>query len=99
MKKLLAVAMFMALAFGSPVMAQTKCGDKETMERRLSEKFGESRRGIGFDGIYLVALWASSESGSWTILLIRPNGIACIGASGMNWKDDDWESVIRGDDA
>jgi len=99
MKLFAAVAMLVACTFVTPVVAQTQCGDREKMERRLAEKFGESRRGSGFDGTYVVALWASTDSGSWTILLLRPNGIACIGASGMNWRDDDWKNIIPGDPA
>jgi hypothetical protein len=34
----------------------------------------------------MVELFVSS-AGSWTMLVTRPNGIACVAAAGQGWAD------------
>lgn len=82
-----------ALVFGSaatapPVAeAQTICGPRERLVERLAAVYDEHQRGIGLRGSAAVyELW-SAESGSWTLLVTRPDGSACVLANGLYWTD------------
>ena len=63
--------------------AQMVCGKRTDMIQQLGEKYGETRRSLGLAGARgVVELYASEETGSWTILLTSPQGTACMMAAG-----------------
>lgn len=68
--------------------------------KRLAENYNERRIGNGTaeHGRVLIELWGS-VSGTFTIMIVRPNGIACLAAAGSNWRWSDGVSVIIGDPA
>ena len=67
----------------TPATAQMVCGKRTDMVRQLDEKYGETRRSLGLaEGRGVVELFASEETGSWTILLTSPQGTACMMAAG-----------------
>lgn len=63
--------------------AEPNCGPRAAVVTHLSENFGESRQSIGMgqDG-RVVELFASLETGSWTITVTLPNGTTCLVAAG-----------------
>ena len=66
--------------------AQT-CSDHETMVRHLAEGWGESRQSIALDaGNSMVELFASPETGTWTMTLTQPGGQTCMVASGHSFE-------------
>jgi len=48
----------------------------------LTKKFGEKRTAIGLVSDKGVIELFSSKSGSWTAIFTRPDGVACVMASG-----------------
>ena len=86
MKLLLTVAML--VAFGGPLAAQSTCDIHSNMILELDLKYGEGRLGIGMGRSNLFELWASAETGSWTILEVFPSGMACVRAAGEGWMVD-----------
>lgn len=65
----------------------TPCGDRGAIVARLAEKYGESRQSIGIGGNNtLVEVFASRETGSWTILMTTAEGRSCLIASGQNYE-------------
>ena len=59
------------------------CGKRAEIVRQLGEKFGETRRSAGIaQGQGVVEIYASDETGSWTILITSPQGTACLLAAG-----------------
>ena len=84
----------MSLAFGMaatapPAFAQTSCGPHDRIIEKLGMKYGENNVGRGLQSATrLIEVWRSKEKGSWTILLVRPDGLTCIMASGMAWVDE-----------
>lgn len=77
----------LALALGAPALpaqAQTEtCADHDTMVRHLAEGWGESRQSVALDaGNSMVELFASPETGTWTMTVTRPGGPTCMIASG-----------------
>ncbi len=68
---------------------QMVCGKRADMVRQLGEKYGETRRSMGLAaGRGVVELYASEETGSWTILITSPQGTACMMAAGQAFQID-----------
>lgn len=83
----------MALIFGAlaaapptPGIAQVACGYRSDIVAALAGKYGESQRGVGIQSPTSVfEVWASAKSGTWTILMTRPDGTSCLMANGVGW--------------
>lgn len=70
---------------GAPMV----CGKRTDLVQQLDEKYGETRRSLGVTaGRGLVELYASEETGSWTILVTTPQGTACLMAAGQAFQID-----------
>lgn len=71
------------LLFVVPVQAQSYCGKHGDVVDRLAQRFGETRRSMGFaDGVGVVEVYASAETGTWTILVTDAHGVSCLIATG-----------------
>lgn len=90
MKKLAAATMglsLMALAAQQVAAQANNCGPRQAILQRLSEKFGETRQSIGMSGENsVVEVFASSETGTWTITVTTANGVTCLVASGQAFE-------------
>ncbi len=85
----MAAIVIAAMWFASAAQAQTVCGSRDVIVKKLGEKYGERRRGGGLTGPRgIVEIWASEETGTWTILKTTPNGKTCVMAVGTAWQDD-----------
>lgn len=63
------------------------CGNRDLVVERLTEKYGESRQSIGMAPKgRVVEVFASLETGTWTITVTMPNGITCLVASGQSFE-------------
>ena len=71
------------LSAGMAQAQGTQCSDHEDMERMLAENWGESRQSIALDAAdSMVELFASPETGTWTLTVTQPGGQTCMIASG-----------------
>jgi len=63
------------------------CAPHEDVVKRLTESYGETRRGIGIarQGA-VMEVYASDQSGSWTITVTLPDGMTCLIASGQAYE-------------
>lgn len=67
--------------------AALSCADHATMVRHLAQHWGESRQAIALDAANsVVEMFASPETGSWTITVTEPGGPTCMVASGHFWE-------------
>ena len=81
-----AAAALAALAL--PAEAQQVCAPRDQIVKRLADTYGEARQGLGLQGGRLVVeLYASAETGTWTIIATRPDGTACAMAAGHEWRE------------
>ena len=80
-----------ALALAPDVAAaQQLCAKRDQIVSRLEGRYGESRQGFGLQGSKLIVeLFYSAETGSWTILATRPDGVACALGAGQGWTEQD----------
>ena len=71
-----------ALADGTAV-----CAPREQVAARLAERFGETPRAMGLNGdAALLEIFASEETGSWTLVITGADGTACIIATGQAFQ-------------
>ncbi len=73
----------------TPAFAQQQqnCGSRDTVVDRLSSKYGESRQSIGMAPKgRVVEVFASQETGTWTITVTTANGMMCLVASGQSYE-------------
>lgn len=67
------------------------CGDRSAVVERLADKYGEFQVAVEYVSEDTAGeLWASEESGTWTVLVVNPHGDACIVSSGEGWV---WKAV------
>ena len=73
------------------------CGARDSVVATLGKKYGEIRRGGGLAGpTAIFEIWASEATGTWTILMTSPDGMACVMAAGDVWQDDFGELTPAG---
>jgi hypothetical protein len=73
-----AAAALWAAFFAPASMAQTPCMDLGQAAERLERAHGEvpTWRGVSVRG-YAIVLFESAEKGTWTIVMVRGDGLAC----------------------
>lgn len=88
--KYLAALLLLGAATSTPALAQQNCAERGAVVERLAEKYGESRQsiGLGTQG-RVMEIFASTETGTWTITVTTPNGMTCLVASGQAFENVD----------
>lgn len=81
-----------------PAQSQSNnCAPREAVVGRLSESYGESRQSIGLAaGNRVVEMYASPETGTWTLLMTLPDGLTCILGAGQAFERLDEEVTPAG---
>jgi hypothetical protein len=87
------VAMTAGLFLGAAIVAAEGraqgrlCADHATVVERLASGYGESRQSIGLSADNtVVEVFASAETGTWTITVTVPGGPTCLLAAGVAWE-------------
>jgi hypothetical protein len=64
-----------------------QCGPRDAVVERLATGYGENRRSLGLAANNaVIEVFASAETGSWTITVTLPNGLMCLLASGQDFE-------------
>lgn len=85
MNRLAAAALAVGILLPCVGQAQTgrNCAPRPHVLERLSDKFGETRKGIGLgSNNAVVEVFSSDKTGTWTITVTMPNGFTCLVAMG-----------------
>lgn len=78
-----------ATTIGSAAHAQSVCGARDSIISQLKQKYGETRQSLGLQqGRGVVEIFASVETGSWTILVTDTRGHSCLMAAGEAFEAD-----------
>lgn len=87
MKGLLTTAALAAALLPAAARADMACGERAGIVAKLDGEFGETRigMGLGHDGL-VVELFASPDSGRWTMLVTFPTGQTCLFGAGEAWQ-------------
>lgn len=81
---MIALAAGFAAFCAAPAQAQmNNCADRATIVQRLAERWGETRQSMGLAANNaVIEVFASAETGTWTITATMPGGPTCLVASG-----------------
>lgn len=97
-----------ALSFGFAVLLSAtqiahsapQCDSREAVTALLADRYGETRRSVGIAGqAAVMELFASDETGTWSITMTLPDGVMCLMASGSNYETVTEELPARGNPA
>jgi len=72
----------------TPAQAQNRnCAPHDTVVERLAQSYGESRQVIAMNAdTSVLEVFASDESGTWTITVTKAGGLTCIVAAGQHYQ-------------
>jgi hypothetical protein len=89
-KRLLGLSLLFGMAATAPpAMAAPNCELRDTLVKQLSSKYSEQLAVGGLQKVQgtqaLMEIWASAETGTFTVLVTNANGISCIVAAGTDY--------------
>ncbi|MGR3712857.1 MAG: hypothetical protein ACU0A6_07030 [Shimia sp.] len=94
-KRLIGGAVLFGMAATAPPLAAQAlhCAARDRVVERLESRFSEVLTGGGLQGAAnsgatLVEVWASKETGTFTVILTNPQGVSCIVAAGTDWHQE-----------
>ena len=67
------------------------CGFRTDLIAQLNQQYGETRQGVTVvDDVSVLELWASKETGSWTVLQTHVDGLTCVQVVGRGFVPKIW---------
>lgn len=82
-----AAALYIVSTTDAAAQGNRNCAPREAVVDRLAEGYGETRRSMGLGANNaVVEVFASDETGTWTITVTTPNGLTCLVASGQSFE-------------
>jgi hypothetical protein len=87
----------LALSLLPAAAAAAGCAPRDVIVERLEGQFSEALNGAGLrDGQSVFEVWASPDSGTWTILVTAADGTSCVVAHGTGWRPGDPAAMVAG---
>lgn len=87
MMKSLVMGVALATATPGTSAAASNCAPRDVVVDRLAARYGESRQSIGLGANNaMVEVFASPETGTWTIIVTTAQGLTCMIASGQAFE-------------
>ncbi|MDJ0995357.1 MAG: hypothetical protein QNI90_17400 [Dinoroseobacter sp.] len=82
------VALLTGALLSTTAAAQMQpCADREKVVQRLNNTYGETVRSMGLGANNgMMEVYASEETGSWSITMTMPDGQTCLIASGQAFE-------------
>ena len=83
---------FGVVALAPPAHAQSglACNTRDNLVKTLEDRYHETLDSVGLQGPeLLIEVWSARDTGSFTVIITKPNGISCVVASGSNWQKFD----------
>ena len=71
---------------GAHAHAQSSCEIRKSLIAKLDTGYNEQPVGVGVASTGNVVELIVSPDGTWTIVVTKPNGIACVAAVGEDWQ-------------
>ncbi len=95
-KTLLPMLGLLAALPAAPALAQAQCGARDALVAILAERYGESLRSVGLAQNAVMEVYASLETGTWTIAVTTPDGTMCLVAAGQGFEEVEAPLPARG---
>lgn len=77
--------------------ATPQCGPRDSVTAHLAERYGETRRAFGLAQNAVVEVFASTETGTWTIGVTTPDGRMCLVAAGQGYESEPEQTPAKGE--
>lgn len=85
---IVSTALLVASTQLATAQARQNCAPRDTVVERLASGYGEARKSMGLGANnQVVEVFASAETGTWTITVTMPNGLTCLVASGQAFEE------------
>jgi hypothetical protein len=69
--------------------ASASCVDHATAVKRLKDRYGETRRGMGLHrDMAVIEIYSSEKTGTFSILRTTPDDRTCVLVSGGMWSQE-----------
>ena len=82
----LAIATLMTTSLMADAQSQ-RCGPRTAIVEKLAQKYGETRQSMGLAANNaVIEVFASDDTGTWTITVTGTNGLTCLVASGQAYE-------------
>jgi hypothetical protein len=82
-----AAALYLGSTLDAAAQGNRNCAPRDAVVERLAEGYGETRQSMGLGANNaVVEVFASEETGTWTITVTMPNGLTCLVASGQSFE-------------
>lgn len=93
-------AVLYLIGTGDLAAQEGNCAPRSTVVDRLAQGYGETRQSMGLAADNaIVEVFASIETGSWSITVTKPGGLTCLVASGQAFEPVTEALPARGKDA
>ncbi len=80
--------------------AEPQCAAHAMVADQLAAKFGEVPRSMGLaSNSTVMELYASADTGTWTMTVTLPSGVTCLVAAGDNFETVKATQPAKGDPA
>jgi len=87
LKAVVALSLGLSWTAGMAQAQGASCANRDTIVERLATKYGETRQSAGLNqNNGMVEVFASEDTGTWTILVTMPTGMSCLMAAGKAWQ-------------
>ncbi|NNE51182.1 MAG: hypothetical protein HKN30_02145 [Sulfitobacter sp.] len=85
-KRILTAGLLFGMVSTGPPAHAAGCALRDAMVEKLTETYAERLTATGLQNAQsMVEIWTSDETGTFTILVTRPNGISCLVSAGEHW--------------
>ncbi len=100
LKMTMALGLVALAASQVSAQANRNCAPRQMVLDRLANQYGETRQSIGIGANNaVVEMFASTDTGTWTITVTTPEGLTCLVASGQSFEKLAEVLPARGNDA
>ena len=85
-KRILTAGLLFGMAATAPPAHAMGCAERSKVVEQLQDVYSEQLTGRGLQTAQsMIEVWASPDSGSFTVLVTDAQGISCVVATGTNW--------------
>lgn len=83
---MVATAFLFVVLLAQDAKAAPQCDVAERVFALLQDRYGEGRIGEGAAGGGRLLIFAHPDGDTWSVVVLLPNGQACLMASGADWE-------------
>ena len=88
-KRILGLSLLFGMAATAPPALAASCGDRTAMTEKLQNGYSERLTAGGLQKsrpqATVIEVWASDETGTFTVLVTHANGVSCVVATGSGF--------------